>query len=65
MPYNYHRTDVFGLSLNSWFDSPLGRTAFGAEFRNEDIISGNLGEPLNTPIHIHGTERDYKYGLNR
>lgn len=65
VPYNYHRTDVFGLSLNSWFDSPLGRTAFGAEFRNEDIISGNLGEPLNTPVHIHGTERDYKYGLNR
>lgn len=65
VPYNYHRTDVFGMSFNSWFDSSLGRTAFGAEFRNEDIISGNLGEPLHTPVHIHGTGRDYQYGLNR
>ena len=65
VPYNYHRTDVFGVNLNSYFDSPLGRTAFGAEFRNEDIISGNLGEPLNKPVHIHGTDRDYTQGLNR
>ncbi|MBQ9652097.1 MAG: TonB-dependent receptor [Prevotella sp.] len=63
--YNYHRTDVFGLNLNSWFDWALGRTALGAEFRNEDIISGNLGEPLQTPKHIHGTDRDYTQGLNR
>ena len=59
VPFNHHRTDVFGLNVNSWFDWPLGRTALGAEFRNEDIVSGNLGEPLNKP---HG---DYKYGLNR
>ncbi len=59
VPFNYHRTDVFGINLNSYFDWLLGRTAFGAEFRNEDIVSGNLGEPLNTP-HNH-----YKYGLNR
>lgn len=63
--YNYHRTDVFGLNLNSWFDWLLGRTAFGAEFRNEDLISGNLGELLSKPVHIHGTDRDYTYGLNR
>ena len=65
VPFNYHRTDVFGLNLNSWFDWLLGRTAFGAEFRNEDIISGNLGEPLSEPKHISGTSRDYQYGLNR
>ena len=59
VPFNHHRTDVFGVNLNSWFDWLLGRTAFGAEFRNEDIISGNLGEPLNNP-YSH-----YKYGLNR
>jgi iron complex outermembrane receptor protein len=50
---------VFGINLNSYFDWVAGRTAFGAEFRNEDIVSGNLGEPLNNP-HGH-----YKYGLNR
>ena len=65
VPFNYHRTDVFGINLNSYFDWLLGRTALGAEFRNEDIISGNLGEPLNKPIHISGTDRDYLYGLNR
>ena len=59
VPYNHHRTDAFGVNMNSWFDSPLGRTAFGAEFRNEDIVSSNLGEPLNAP-HGH-----YKKGLNR
>ena len=59
VPFNHHRTDVFGLNLNSWFDWTLGRTAFGAEFRNEDIVSGNLGEPLNNP---HG---NYQFGLNR
>lgn len=65
VPFNYNRTDVFGLNLNSWFDWTLGRTAFGAEYRNEDLISGNLGEPLDNPVHIHGTERDYTLGLNR
>ena len=59
VPFNHHRTDVFGLNLNSWFDSPLGRTAFGAEFRNEDIVSSNLGEPLN---EVNGK---YQFGLNR
>ena len=65
VPFNYHRTDVFGINLNSYFDWLLGRTALGAEFRNEDIISSNLGEPLNQPKHISGTDRDYLFGLNR
>ena len=65
MKYNYNRCDVYGLNLNSYFDWVAGRTAFGAEFRNEDLISGNLGEPLHTSVHIHGTDRDYTLGLNR
>ncbi len=59
VPFNHHRTDVFGVTLNSYFDWIAGRTAFGAELRNEDIVSGNLGEPLNEP------HDNYKYGLNR
>ena len=59
VPFNHHRTDVFGINLNSYFDWSAGRTAFGAEFRNEDIVSSNLGEPLNNPYG------HYKYGLNR
>ena len=65
VPFNYHRSDVTGAALNSWFDSKLGRTAIGLELKNENLVSGNLGEPLDNPIHIKGTERDYTFGLNR
>ena len=64
-PYNYHRTDVFGVNLNGYFDWAAGRTAFGAEMREEDLVSGNLGEKLTRPHHIHSTNRDYTNGINR
>ena len=64
-PFNYHRTDIFGVNLNGYFDWTLGRTAIGAELRNEDLVSGNLGEPLGEPKHISGTDRMYEYGINR
>ena len=35
MAYNYNRTDVYGVNLSSYFDWVAGRTAFGAELRNE------------------------------
>lgn len=63
--FNYHRTDVYGVNLNAFFDWTLGRTAFGAELRHENLVSGNLGEPLDRPQHIHGTDRDYTNGINR
>ena len=65
MKYNYNRCDIYGLKINSYFDWLLGRTAFGAELRNEDLISGNLGEPLFDTHHIAGTDRDYTLGVNR
>ena len=65
MPYNYNRTDVYGVSLSNYFDWVAGRTAFGAELRNEDLVSGNLGEPLSQTHHIRGTDRDYTLGVNR
>ena len=64
-PFNYHRTDIFGVNLNGYFDWILGRTAVGAELRNEDLLSGNLGEPLDNPHHISGTDRYYDNGINR
>ena len=64
-PYNYHRTDIFGVNLNGYFDWALGRTAVGAELRNEDLVSGNLGEALDNPHHISGTDRYYDHGINR
>lgn len=65
VPFNYHRSDVTGAAINGWFDWNLGRTAIGLELKNENLVSGNLGEPLDNPIHIKGTDRDYTNGLNR
>ena len=65
MKYNYNRTDVYGVSLSNYFDWAAGRTAFGAELRNEELVSGNLGEPLSQTHHIRGTDRDYTLGVNR
>ncbi len=72
MKYNYNRTNVYGIHLGSYFDWKSAnsdyirnRTAFGAELRNEDLISGNLGEPLAEAHHICGTDRDYTLGVNR
>lgn len=63
--YNYHRTDVYGVNLNTYFDWTLGRTALCAEMRNEDLVSTTLGEPLESPKHVHHTQRDYTNGINR
>jgi iron complex outermembrane receptor protein len=66
MEYNYNRTDVYGVNISSYFDwNTHNRTAFGAELRNEDLVSGNLGEPLSQTHHISGTDRDYTLGVNR
>ena len=65
MKYNYNKCDVYGLKLSGYFDWIAGRTAIGAELRNEDLKSGNLGEPLFQSRHISGTDRDYTQGINR
>ena len=74
MNYNYNRTNIYGVSAGAYFDwrnSSLkkgrirNRTAFGAELRNEDLVSGNLGETLSQTHHINGTNRDYTLGVNR
>jgi iron complex outermembrane receptor protein len=57
--HNYHMTDVFGLNLNSWFQSKLGKTAFGAEFRSENIWSNVLGEELDDSIKVPGEPGQY------
>ena len=51
---NYHLTDVYGVNLNSWFVSILGKTALGTDFRSENIISNVLGTPLVKPIPVPG-----------
>lgn len=66
MKYNYNRTSVSGVNLNCYFETSWGKTAFGGEFRNEDLLSGNLGEPFENPTHrIYNTDRYFDHGLNR
>lgn len=54
--HNYHLTDVYGTNFNAWFTSPLGKTAFGADFRSENIWSTVLGKPMDKPISAPGEE---------
>ena len=62
---NYNRTDILGANINVWFDWILGRTTAGFELKNEDLLSGNLGEPISGTHKIPDTDRYYKYGINR
>jgi len=52
--HNYHLSDVYGTNLNAWFTSKFGKTAFGADFRSENIWSTVLGKLLDKPIPIPG-----------
>lgn len=49
---NFHRTDVFGASLNGYIDWKAGKTGFGAEIRQEGILSTNLGRPLSEDQYV-------------
>lgn len=49
---NFHRGDVFTASLNAWMQWALGRTAFGAELRQETIYSSNLGHELDEDQYV-------------
>ena len=49
---NFHRGDVFTASLNAWTQWALGRTAVGAEVREESIYSTNLGRDLSEDQYV-------------
>ncbi len=63
--HNYHRTDAWGASLHSWFRHGTGKTAFGAEFRSEGILSNVLGEPLARPVKIPGKSALFTHSSRR
>ncbi|KAA6337391.1 iron complex outermembrane receptor protein [termite gut metagenome] len=50
---NFHLNDVYGINLNAYFNSFLGKTAFGTEARNEGILSTNLGKPLEEEHYVN------------
>ncbi len=57
---NFHRNDVYGINLNSWWKWFLGKTSIGAEMRNEGILSTNLGKVMtNDSVKVHGEDGIY------
>ena len=64
---NFHQVDVYALAINSWLDSPIGKTAFGVEMKSDAIWSTNLGRPLeedeyrNTAGHDGTPDRQYTH----
>lgn len=61
---NFHRGDVLTAGLNAWTHWSLGRSAIGAEVREELVYSTNLGYPLplaeQLPIGGHPYVKDEK-----
>lgn len=57
---NHHRSDVYGISLNSWWKWALGKTSIGADLKNEGVLSTNLGRPMTDEsewVRAHGTSK--------
>lgn len=63
--HNFHRTDVGGATINSWYLWKGGKTAIGAEFRSEKILSNVLGEEMESSIKIQGEDAFYTRKKNR
>ena len=63
--HNYHLTNTFGGNLNSWVQSKSGKTAFGIEFRSENIQSNVLGEPMNSPSKVPGENAEFTKSKTR
>lgn len=61
--HNYHRSDLFGLSLNMQFTSQWGITGFGGEFRNEGILSNVLGNPMEKVVEKY-TKSDNRTNIS-
>ncbi len=63
--HNYHLTNVYGANLNSWFQWDLGKTAFGVEYRSENILSNVLGEELDQPRDVPGEDAQFTKSAGR
>ncbi len=50
--HNYHLTQTYGAETNFSFNSSFGKTAIGAEFRSENILSNVLGLPMKDTLDV-------------
>ncbi len=63
--HNYHLTNVYGGSLNSWIQWEFGKTAFGVEFRSENILSNVLGDEIDMPQKVPGETVEFTKSASR
>ncbi len=57
--HNYHLTNTYGLNINSWIQWSAGKSAFGAEYRSENILSNVLGKDLSQPKPVPGEDAQF------
>ena len=50
--HNYHLTNITGAKLNVSYNANVGKFTFGADIRNEHILSNVLGMELDNPQKI-------------
>ncbi len=63
--HNYHLTNVYGTTMNSWFQWALGKTALGFEYRSENILSNVLGEEMGSPKKVPGEDAEFTKSKGR
>ncbi|MFV0507086.1 MAG: TonB-dependent receptor plug domain-containing protein [Bacteroidales bacterium] len=64
--HNYHLNKIYGGALNyniKW--SVNTNTFIGANYRNEGIISNNLGEKTSDPVKVPGIDTSYDLQADR
>jgi vitamin B12 transporter len=49
---NFHKTSVLDAEWKFKLDNILGQTAFGVEYRNENVLSNRLGDNLAKPVLV-------------
>ncbi len=63
--HNFHQTQTYGASLNSWVQTKFGKSTIGADYRSESIHSNVLGELLSDTLPIKGQDFGYTRGHKR
>jgi len=59
VPFNHHRTMIYGMNLISGLSHRWGTTSLGVDFRNELIVSTILGNPVVSPERVKGFDKAF------
>ncbi len=63
---NNHLTDVYGANFNLDFETAIGKSAIGTEFRREEILSNILGNEIDKALPVPDDPgRKFTHGISR